>query len=72
MEEGDLEQASVSVNGSGPVSETSGSYNHKTGIRADGAAGRVYRKIADAPTNHIPLIDKVVDVILDGLKSNKR
>ena len=72
LEEGDLEQESVSVNGSGLVSEASGSYNHKTGIGADVAAGRVYRKIADAPTNHIPLIEKVVDVILDGLKTNKR
>ena len=71
LEEGDLEQENGSADGSGKVSDGSGSYNRKVGIGTD-AAGRVYRKIADAPSNYILLIEKVVEDILDGLKANKR
>ena len=31
--------------------------------------GRVYRKISDAPSAILPLLRKVVEDILDGLKS---
>ena len=71
LEEGDLEQENGSADGSGKVSDGSGSYNRKVGIGTD-AAGRVYRNIADAPSNYILLIEKVVEDILDGLKAIKR
>jgi len=71
LEEGDLEQENGSADGSGKVSDGSGAYKRKASIGTD-AGGRVYRKIADAPSNYIPLIEKVVEVILDGLKANKR
>ncbi|HIF44850.1 MAG TPA: XRE family transcriptional regulator [Dehalococcoidia bacterium] len=71
LEEGDLEQENGPADGSGKVSDGSGAYNRKAGIGTD-AAGRVYRQIADAPSNYIPLIEKVVEDILDGLKANKR
>ena len=66
-----MEQENGSADGSGKVSDGSGAYNRKAGIGTD-AGGRVYRKIADAPSNYIPLIEKVVEDILDGLKANKR
>ena len=71
LEEGDLDQENGLSDGSGRVGERSAAHNRKTRIGAD-AAGRVYRKIADAPSNYIPLIEKVVEDILDGLKVSKR
>ena len=65
LEEGDLEQE----NGpSGKASGTPAPYGKASGGVSADAAGRVYRKIADAPANYVPLIEKVVDDILDGLK----
>ena len=71
LEEGDLEQENGISDRSGRVGESSTAHNRKTGIGTDDA-GRVYRKIADAPSNYIPLIEKVVVDILDGLKASKR
>ena len=71
LEEGDLEQENGLSDRSGRVGESSTAHNRKTGIGTD-AAGRVYRKIADAPSNYIPLIEKGVEDILDGLKASKR
>ena len=71
LEEGDLEQENGLSNGSGRAGGGSDAHNRKAGIGAD-AAGRVYQKIADAPSNYIPLIEKVVEDILDGLKASKR
>lgn len=71
LEDGDLEQENASADGSGKVSDGSGAYNRKAGTGTD-AAGRVYRKIADAPSNYIPLIEKVVEDTLDGLKATRR
>ena len=71
LEEGDLERengvSDVSIRGD----EGSAEYNRKAGIDKD-SAGRIYRKIADAPSHYIPLIEKVVEDILDGLKTNKQ
>ena len=64
LEEGDLEQ---DMGTSSRASEAPASY----GSSAD-AAGRVYRKIADAPSDYLPLIEKVVEDILDGLKASRK
>ena len=70
LEEGDLEQENGPSGGaSGQVSETSGTYGRGSG---SDAAGRVYRKIADAPAGYLPLLEKVVEDILDGLQATKR
>ena len=66
LEEGDLEQENDSVDGR--ISEASAAYGRKGG---PDATGRVYRKIADAPSKYLPLIEKVVEDILDGLKSSR-
>lgn len=67
LEEGDLEDE---LGGSsGRIADPAGSYGRKSGTDA---AGRVYRKIADAPANYLPLIEKVVEDILDGLKATRR
>ena len=71
LEEGDLEQENGLPDGLGRAGESSAAHNRKAGIGADDAR-RVYRKIADAPSNYIPLIEKVVEDILDGLKASKR
>ena len=71
LEEGDLEEENGLSDGLSRVGERSATHDRKTGIGTD-AAGRVYRKIADAPSNYIPLIEKVVEDILDGLKASKR
>ena len=65
LEEGDLEQENGPGDASGRVSETGGAYGRKVG---SDAAGRVYRKIADAPANYLPMIEKVVEDLLDGLR----
>ena len=68
LEEGDLEQEfGTSAEGPGRVSETTPAY----GRSPTDAAGRVYRKIADAPANYAPMIEKVVEDILDGLKKTR-
>ncbi|MCH7737490.1 MAG: hypothetical protein IH872_08840, partial [Chloroflexi bacterium] len=70
LEEGDLEQENApSGDSSGGVSEASGAYGRKAG---SDAAGRVYRKIAEAPASYLPLIEKVVEDILDGLRTARR
>ena len=66
LEEGDLKQENEPVDGR--ISEASAAYGRKGG---PDAAGRVYRKIADAPSKYLPLIEKVVEDILDGLKSSR-
>ncbi len=58
LEEGDLEDAGPSEGSS----VTSG--------RSSAAANRLSRKIADAPASHRPMIEKVVEDILDALRSN--
>ena len=64
LEEGDLEQASGETGGR--VSEAPAPYGSSSEV-----AGRVYRKIADAPADYLPLIEKVVEDILEGLKSTR-
>ena len=64
LEEGDLEQDTSF----GDVLERAGAYSRSG---ESDAVGRVYRKIADAPTGYLPLLEKVVEDILDGLRSNK-
>ena len=71
LEEGDLERETGLADGSSRGDEGSAEYNRKAGIDKD-STKRVYRKIADAPSHYIPLIEKVVEDILDGLKANKR
>ena len=56
LEEGDLEQDN------GP-SETQG-----FGSASSAAAQRLSRKIAHAPTSQLPMIEKIVEDLLDGLK----
>ena len=69
LEEGDLEQENVPPGGtSGRISEVPAPYGQSSS--AD-AAGRVYRKIADAPAGYLPMIEKVVEDILEGLKAPK-
>jgi transcriptional regulator with XRE-family HTH domain len=69
LEQGDLEQENGPAgDSSGRVSDSSGSY----GRGSSDAAGRVYRKIADAPAGYLPLLEKVVEDILDGLRTNRR
>ncbi len=67
LEEGDLEDEGPS----GKVSEAPAPYGRKASGASTDAAGRVYRKIADAPANYAPLIEKVVEDILDGLKATR-
>ena len=75
LEEGDLEQeqdTGPSGVAPGKDSEAQSPYSRlPRGVSTD-AAGRVYRKIADAPANYVPLIEKVVEDILDGLKTTNR
>lgn len=67
LEEGDLEDDGPS----GKVSEAPAPYGRAGSGSSTDAAGRVYRKIADAPANYAPLIEKVVEDILDGLKATR-
>ena len=66
LEEGDLEQENDPVDGR--IAEASAAYRRKGG---SDATDRVYRKIADAHSKYLPLIEKVVEDILDGLKSSR-
>ena len=67
LEEGDLDQENgPSGEAPGRVSDAPAPYG-----RTSNAAGRLYRKIADAPADYLPLIEKVVEDILDGLRSTK-
>ena len=56
LEEGDLEQENE-------PSETQG-----FGSASSAAAQRLSRKIAQAPASHLPMIEKIVEDLLDGLK----
>ena len=69
LEEGDLEQENGPADGSGKVSEASGAYGRRGGTDA---ASRVYRKIVDAPASYLPLLEKVVEDILDGLRTARQ
>ena len=69
LEEGDLEQEGPGADPSGRVADAAGSYGRGGG---SDAAGRVYRKIADAPAGYLPLLEKVVEDILDGLRTTRR
>lgn len=70
LEEGDLEQEPGST--PGKVSETPAPYGRASTQAGTDAAGRVYRKIADAPSDYLSLIEKVVEDILEGLRSPGR
>jgi transcriptional regulator with XRE-family HTH domain len=73
LEEGDLEDESGTATGNtGRISEASTTYGRSPNGNSSDAAGRVYRKIADAPASYAPLIEKVVEDILDGLKTSNR
>ena len=70
LEEGDLEQENgPSGEESGRVSDAPARYGRKANRAGSDAAGRVYQKIADAPADYLPLIEKVVEDIVDGLRS---
>jgi hypothetical protein len=69
LEEGDLEQENGPSDSSGRISEGSTAYGRRG---STDAATRVYRKIADAPAGYLPLLEKVVEDILDGLKNTGR
>jgi len=56
LEEGDLEKEKE-------PSETQG-----FGSASSAAAQRLSRKIAQAPASHFPMIEKIVEDLLDGLK----
>lgn len=71
LEEGDLEQENGPSGESGRVSDAPARYGRKASGAGSDAAGRVYQKIADAPADYLPLIEKVVEDILDGLRSAK-
>ena len=72
LEEGDLEQETGPSGGApGKVSEAPSPYGRTHSVIGTEAVGRVYRKIADAPANYVPLIEKVVEDILDGLKTTR-
>ena len=62
LEEGDLERENS------PSGDSAGS----GGRGSSDAAGRIYRKIADAPAGYLPMLEKVVEDILDGLRANRR
>ena len=69
LEEGDLED------GNGPagrVSEAPAHYGSVSGGTSSGAADRVYRRIAEAPASYAPMIEKVVEDIVNGLRSTSR
>ena len=57
LEEGDLEE-------DGPSDESTA----KLSRSGSAAASRLSRKIADAPTANRPMIEKVVEDLLDGMK----
>jgi transcriptional regulator with XRE-family HTH domain len=69
LEEGDLEQENGPSDSSGRISEESAAYGRRG---STDAATRVYRKIADAPASYLPLLEKVVEDILDGLRNSGR
>ena len=72
LEEGDLEEENgPSTGASGKGSETPSRYGRAANGTSADAAGRVYRKIADAPASYAPMIEKVVEDILEGLKTTK-
>ena len=64
LEEGDLKQEASPGN----VSVNTGTYGKN--VEPD-PAGRIYRKIANAPSVYLPLLEKVVEDILDGLRTNR-
>ena len=73
LEEGDLDQdTGPSGEAPGQVSESPAPYGQANNTSSSDAAGRVYQKIADAPADYLPLIEKVVEDILDGLRSARR
>ena len=67
LEEGDLDQENGS---SKETARRAPEAPAPYGSSSD-AAGRVYRKIADAPADYLPLIEKVVEDILEGLRATK-
>ena len=70
LEEGDLEQESGPT--TGRVSDAPAAYGRSGNGGGSEAAGRVLQKIADAPAAYLPLIEKVVEDILDGLRSARK
>lgn len=72
LEEGDLDQENgTSKEATVRVAEATSPYGSPSQGLSSDAAGRVYRKIADAPANYHPLIEKVVEDILEGLRSTR-
>ena len=72
LEEGDLDQENgPSKDAPGRVSDAPAPYARTGNGAGSDAAGRVYRKIAEAPADYLPLIEKVVEDILDGLRAAK-
>jgi transcriptional regulator with XRE-family HTH domain len=72
LEEGDLVQENgPSDQGPGRGSKAPAPYGRSSTATSSEAAGRVYRKIADAPADYLPLIEKVVEDILDGLRASR-
>ena len=80
LEEGDLEEADVRYGQTernyGRVAERSAKYRASreeasaNDTRSE-VAERVFRRISEAPADHLPLIERVVEDILDGLQSKK-
>ena len=70
LEDGDLDQENGPSGGSsGRVSDGPAPYGLTAVGAGSDAARRVYQKIAEAPADYLPLIEKVVADILDGLRS---
>ena len=59
LEEGDLEE-----------DRSSRGSTESSGRSTSAAANRLSRKIADAPASHRPMIEKVVEDLLDGMKQS--
>jgi len=80
LEEGDLEgvddRYGQTERDYGKVAETpaqyraSGEKESPKGTRSE-VAERVFRRISEAPVDYLPLIERVVEDILDGLQSKK-
>lgn len=75
LEEGDLEQIDQNyrepIPSLGQVAEKPARYGTPGHDTPSEVAGRVYRRIAEAPAEHLPLIERVVNDILESLGPDK-
>ena len=80
LEEGDLEEWDIRygqpVRDYGKVAERSAQYRASREEESPSAtrsevAERMFRRISEAPAGYLPLIERVVEDILDGLQSKK-